>query len=162
MTEPLILGLPDLDATARLGGLLGESLFPGALVALIGPLGAGKTTLVRSLALGLGADGRAVTSPTFVLIQEYLGRLPIYHFDAYRLASAREFNDLGAQEYFESGGVCIVEWADRIEDSLPREHLRLEFTVTGESSRRVALRGCGERYAALVRRLYAVLCVPRS
>ena len=108
--------LPDLTATESFGRRLGSLLFPNAVVALIGPLGAGKTHLVRAIAEGLGiANPAAVTSPTFTLIHEYSARLPIYHFDAYRLNSADEFLDLGATEYYEAGGVCLIEWADRVE-----------------------------------------------
>ena len=95
----LTIDLPDPAATHALGVRLGRLLFPGAVVALVGQLGAGKTHLVRAVAEGLGVpDGRAVTSPTFVLIQEYEGRLPVYHFDVYRLAGAAPFADLGAHE----------------------------------------------------------------
>src|SRR2546421_783747 len=146
--------LPDVEATEAFGRHLAELLFPGAVVALVGPLGAGKTQLVRAVAEGLGiADGRGVSSPTFVLIQEYEARLPVYHFDAYRLRSPAEFFDLGAHEYFEGKGVCLVEWADRVEPCLPAEHLRVTVSVTGESSRRFAVEGRGERYAAAVRAL---------
>src|SRR5262245_14918163 len=115
MAEKWQYEAPDLEATRAFGRQLAEVLFPGAVVALIGPLGAGKTHLVRAVAEGLGLkDARAVSSPTFVLIQEYAARLPVYHFDAYRLRSAAEFFDLGAHEYFEGRGVCFVEWADRV------------------------------------------------
>src|SRR5437870_807118 len=127
MPELVILELNDITATESLGRRLGSLLFPGAVVALVGPLGAGKTQLVRAIAEGLGiADSRLVSSPTFVLIQEYPARLPIYHFDAYRLRSEAEFYDLGGHEYFASDGVCLVEWADRIQGCLPREHLLVE------------------------------------
>jgi tRNA threonylcarbamoyladenosine biosynthesis protein TsaE len=145
---------PDLDATHALGQRLGGLLFPGALVALVGPLGAGKTQFVRAVAEGLGiADSRVVSSPTFVLIQEYDARLPIYHFDAYRLRKEGEFFDLGAHEYFEGTGVCLVEWADRVEACVPAEHLRVTFTVTGETSRRLTFEARGDRYAELMGRL---------
>src|SRR5919206_909490 len=114
-----VLDLPDPEATRALGRRLGGLLFPGAVVALVGPLGAGKTHLVRAVAEGLGADGRLVSSPTFVLIQEYRGRLPVYHFDAYRLRGEEEFLDLGALDYFEGDGVCLIEWADRVAGCLP-------------------------------------------
>jgi tRNA threonylcarbamoyladenosine biosynthesis protein TsaE len=153
MTPTLTLELPSLDATAALGHRMGELLFPGAVVALVGPLGAGKTHLVRAIAEGLGAPGRAISSPTFVLIQEYHGRLPIYHFDAYRLRGPAEFFDLGAHEYFESDGVCLIEWADRVADCLPAEHLRVTLTVTGATSRHVELEGHGQSYARIVRSL---------
>jgi tRNA threonylcarbamoyladenosine biosynthesis protein TsaE len=147
----VVLELPDLSATTALGRRLGELLFPGSVVALIGPLGAGKTHLVRAIAEGFGiADSRAVSSPTFVLIQEYAARLPIYHFDAYRLRSEAEFYDLGAHEYFAGAGVSLVEWADRVPGSIPAEHLRIELKVTGETSRQALLTGAGQRYVELV------------
>src|SRR5947209_17822781 len=109
------LQLADLAATEAFGRRLAALLFPNAVVSLIGPLGAGKTHLVRAVAEGLGIrDTRLVSSPTFVLIQEYPARLPIYHFDAYRLPSSAEFAELGVNEYFEGDGVCLVEWADRV------------------------------------------------
>src|SRR5438132_13542765 len=127
----------DLGGTEALGRRLAGVLFGGAVVALIGPLGAGKTHLVRAIAEGLGiADARVVSSPTFVLIQEYPARVPIYHFDAYRLRTPAEFFDLGAHEYFEGNGVCLVEWADRVAACLPPDHLRITLTVTGETARR--------------------------
>src|SRR5438876_8541699 len=104
MTEAFTIEVPDLDATMAFGRRLGALLFPGAVVALVGPLGAGKTHLVRAIAEGLGGNPNQVTSPTFVLIQEYDARLPIYHFDAYRLKDEREFADLGVHEYFEGDG----------------------------------------------------------
>jgi tRNA threonylcarbamoyladenosine biosynthesis protein TsaE len=117
------------------------------VVALVGPLGAGKTHLTRAVAEWLGVrNPAAVTSPTFVLIQEYPGRVPVYHFDAYRLSGPREFAELGVDEYFAGDGVCVVEWADRVEETLPREHLRIEIEVIDEDRRRFWVTGRGERY----------------
>lgn len=145
--------------TTAFGHRLGELLFPGAVVALIGPLGAGKTHLVRAIAEGLKIpDSRAVSSPTFVLIQEYAARLPIYHFDAYRLHSAAEFADLGVHEYFDGDGVCLVEWADRVETCLPAEQLRVTIVITGPDSRRFEIEARGvrnERIVGLVREAQA-------
>jgi tRNA threonylcarbamoyladenosine biosynthesis protein TsaE len=150
----MIRDLPNPEATQALGRHLGHLLFPGAVVALIGPLGAGKTHLVRAIAEGLDIpDSRVVTSPTFVLIQEYQGRLPIYHFDAYRLRGSGEFGELGSQEYFDGDGVCLVEWADRVAESLPTEHLRLTLEVTGETSRSVRIEAIGSRYEPLLQQL---------
>src|SRR5438552_694021 len=154
MPQSLILDLPDLSGTEALGRRLGRLLFPGAVVALVGPLGAGKTHLTRAVAEGLGiADSRAVSSPTFVLIQEYSARLPIYHFDAYRLHGEAEFFDLGVNEYFQGQGVCLVEWADRVLGCLPAEHLRIHIEVTGPASRKFVIEGFGERYNELLRQL---------
>jgi tRNA threonylcarbamoyladenosine biosynthesis protein TsaE len=154
LQEELSLDLPDLSATQELGRRLGALLFPGAVIALIGPLGAGKTFFVRAVAEGLGVpDSRGVTSPTFVLIQEYHGRLPIFHFDAYRLHDDAEFAELGAEEYFAGQGVCLIEWADRVARMLPAEHVQITFTVTGESTRQVKIIGFGERYTRLAANL---------
>jgi tRNA threonylcarbamoyladenosine biosynthesis protein TsaE len=151
MSGSFAIDVPDLAGTQEFGRRLGRLLFSGAVVALVGPLGAGKTHLVRAIAEGLGvADSRVVTSPTFVLIQEYAGRLPVYHFDAYRLGSPGDFQDLGAHEYFEGTGVCLVEWADRVEACLPAERLGVTLTITGPTSRHLHMEGRGPRYAHLV------------
>src|SRR3954454_25324671 len=116
----MTLDLPNLEATEAFGRRLAGLLFPGAVVALVGPLGAGKTHLVRAIAEGLGiADRRAVTSPTFVLIQDSPTRLPIYHFDASRLRTATDFDDLVAVEYLESNGVFLVEGVALVEACFP-------------------------------------------
>ena len=136
------------------GHRLAQRLFPGAVVALFGTLGAGKTHLVRAVAEGLGvAQSGVVTSPTFVLIQEYVGRCPIYHFDAYRLHSAADFFDLGVSEYLEGQGVCLIEWADRVEACLPPEHLRISIEITSETTRQFAIDPRGAQYARLMRDL---------
>lgn len=133
--------------TEAFGHRLAPHLFPGAVVALIGPLGAGKTFLVRAIAAGLGiANPDVVNSPTFVLIQEYQARLPIYHFDAYRLASEREFADLGVHEYFAGDGVCLIEWADKAPTCLPKERLAIRITIMGEETRRLEVVGIGAKY----------------
>src|SRR5207302_10643189 len=115
------------------------------------PLGAGKTQLVRAIAEGLGiADSRVVNSPTFVLIQEYEAQLPIYHFDAYRLRTEAEFFDLGAHEYFEGTGVCLVEWADRVTGCLPEQFLKITLHPTGETTRQMVVENQGDKYAPVV------------
>lgn len=146
------VNLPDLCATERLGHSLGMLLFPDAIVALVGQLGAGKTHLSRAITEGLGVpDSRVVTSPTFVLVQEYEGgRLPVYHFDAYRLSSENEFLELGIREYFEGKGVCVIEWADRVTDCLPLDHLVIRLTVTGPLSRQARLEATGPLHAKLL------------
>jgi tRNA threonylcarbamoyladenosine biosynthesis protein TsaE len=155
MSESFTFDVADLAGTLAFGRRLAGLLFPGAVVALVGPLGAGKTHLVRAVAEGLGiADSRVVTSPTFVLIQEYQGRLPIYHFDAYRLRSVAEFFDLGGHEYFDGRGVCLVEWADRVAGALPVVRLCVTLTPTSADSRRITVTGHGDRYAAVVQHLY--------
>jgi tRNA threonylcarbamoyladenosine biosynthesis protein TsaE len=143
--------LPSVQATENFGRQLASELFLGSVVALIGELGAGKTLLVRAIASALGVTNeRLVTSPTFVLVQEYMGRWPVFHFDAYRLRSPSEFFELGIEEYYDANGVCLIEWADRVEACLPRDYLRINLDVLGESSRRITVDGFGVRYARLV------------
>ena len=145
------IDIPDLAATEAFGRRLGALLFPGGVVALVGQLGAGKTHLTRAVAEGLGVrNPAAVNSPTFVLIQEYPARLPIYHFDAYRLSGPREFAELGVEEYFRGDGVCLVEWADKVEPTLPPEHLRIDIAILNESRRRFTLTATGDRYERLI------------
>src|SRR5262249_42347839 len=139
--------------TEKLAAALAGALEPGAVIALVGNLGAGKTRLVRAVAVALGVDPRAIASPTFVLVHEYEGRWPIYHFDAYRLKNAGDFANLGADEYFNAGGICFVEWADRVLGDLPADHLRVEITVTGETTREFSFRGTGSRSQAVVAHL---------
>ena len=121
-----------LDLGRRLAGRLGR----GDCVALVGPLGAGKTALARGLALGLGLqDSRLVSSPTFVLVAEYPCRLPVYHLDLYRLGNPQlELADLGLDEML-AEGVALIEWADRAGAALPRPHWRIEIGIIGPTSR---------------------------
>ncbi|MCH7753379.1 MAG: tRNA (adenosine(37)-N6)-threonylcarbamoyltransferase complex ATPase subunit type 1 TsaE [Planctomycetes bacterium] len=128
------------EETLRLGKLLADVLPAGTVVALIGTLGAGKTRLVQAVAGALGVPREEVTSPTFVLVNEYVGgRLPVYHFDAYRLRDEDEFLELGPEEYFDGPGLTFVEWADRVENCLPSDFLRIDIEVTGDTQRRFTI-----------------------
>jgi tRNA threonylcarbamoyladenosine biosynthesis protein TsaE len=129
------------EETVALGRRLAEGLAPGTVVALYGDLGAGKTHLAKGLCAGLGVAPDAVTSPTFTLVQEYSGRLPVYHFDAYRIDRLAELYDLGYEEYFFGDGVSLVEWPERVEPLIPEDALRLRLTHLGEDRRRIALDG---------------------
>ena len=130
-------------ATAALGRSLGRVATPGLVVALSGPLGAGKTAFVRGVAEGLGTpDLRAVTSPTFVLEQHYPGRLPIVHYDVYRLAGIDEFLELGAEETMAAAGVVLVEWADRVAHVLPADRIDVAIAHDGPDAR---VFGCRRR-----------------
>lgn len=126
--------------TDRLGAILASHLQPNDVVGLIGPLGAGKTRLARAIAVALGADPGAISSPTFVLIHEYDATLPVYHFDTYRLADVDEFRDLDPQSYFHAGGICLVEWADRFASELPQDSWTITIRPDSESARRFAIR----------------------
>jgi tRNA threonylcarbamoyladenosine biosynthesis protein TsaE len=151
--ESWIYEAADETATARLGAALDAMLPDGSVVALFGTLGAGKTRLVQAIAEADGVDRRQVVSPTFVLVHEYQGRRPIYHFDAYRLRDEDEFLELGPEEYFDSGGLSLVEWADRVEAQLPLERLEVHLEVTGPQSRQFQLVAHGDRYEDVLQRL---------
>jgi tRNA threonylcarbamoyladenosine biosynthesis protein TsaE len=138
----LTLTLNNEHETDRLGHALANVLTPSTVVALIGTLGAGKTRLVQAFATALGVPREQVTSPTFVLVNEYRqGRLPVYHFDTYRLKDDDEFLELGPEEYFESGGITFIEWADRVAHLLPEERIEISLEVIGNSKRRVTIVG---------------------
>ncbi len=142
--------------TVRLAAALAGVLPAGTVIGLIGTLGAGKTRLVDALATALGTRPGTVTSPTFVLVNEYRGgRLPIYHFDTFRLKNDDEFLDLGPDEYFDADGLTFVEWADRVTPLLPAERLEISFEVTGETTRSITLQGTTPRMGELVDRVAA-------
>jgi tRNA threonylcarbamoyladenosine biosynthesis protein TsaE len=145
----------DESGTVALGAALAELLPDGTTVALCGTLGAGKTRLVQAIAEAAGIDRREVVSPTFVLIQEYRGRRTVYHLDAYRVRGADEFLELGPDEYFESDGLVLVEWADRVEGCLPRDRVEIHIEITGPESRRFEIVGLGARHAELGARMEA-------
>jgi len=136
--------------TERLAEALARLLPNGAVVALMGTLGAGKTRLVQALARAEGVPADLPTSPTFVLIHEYPGRRPVYHMDAYRIRSEQEFMDLGPEEYWESPGISLIEWADRVRGCLPADRLDMEIEITGPQSRRFRCRAFGLVYEQLL------------
>lgn len=133
------------EETERLGMKLAKVLKPGSVVALCGDLGAGKTTLTKAIAKGLGITS-LVTSPTFTIIHEYKeGRLPFYHFDVYRLDDEEELHELGYEEYFYGDGVSVVEWADRVEGCLPKDAIRIKiFYGDGENERIFHIENIGD------------------
>jgi tRNA threonylcarbamoyladenosine biosynthesis protein TsaE len=143
--------------TALLGRALAEALPPGSVVALDGPLGAGKTRLVQALAGALGIDPRNVVSPTFVLVQEHFGRMPLYHFDAYRLRDEADFLDLGPEEDFSGAGLTVIEWAERVERWLPPDRLHIRVEVTGPDSRRFHITPHGPIFEAPLERIRSQL-----
>jgi tRNA threonylcarbamoyladenosine biosynthesis protein TsaE len=152
----LTLTLENEQATERLGTALADVLPPATVIGLIGTLGAGKTRLVQAVARALGVPPGSVTSPTFVLVNEYReGRMPVFHIDTYRLKDDDEFLNLGPEEYFESPGLTFVEWADRVEHLLPEDRLEIELEVTGDNSRRVTLIGTTD---AMERALETLRC----
>jgi len=130
--------------TDVLGPILAATLPDGAVVALLGTLGAGKTRLVQAVAAASGVPRDEVGSPTFVLVREYEGDRPIFHFDAYRLRDSDEFLELGPDEYFESDGLSFVEWADKVEDATPEDRLEIVVEPIDATSRRFLVTSRGE------------------
>jgi tRNA threonylcarbamoyladenosine biosynthesis protein TsaE len=140
------------EDTVELGRRLGECLEPGHVVGLVGDLGAGKTCLARGVAAGLGVPaGVYVSSPTFTLVNEYPGRMPLYHIDLYRLSDPGELAEIGVEEYYRGEGACLVEWFDRFPGETPPEHLEVRLLVTGELTRRIEMTARGEGHARLAR-----------
>lgn len=138
------------EETMSFAEKLGSILQKGDVLTLAGDLGAGKTTFTKGLAKGLGVT-RTVNSPTFTIIKEYSGRLPLYHMDVYRLEDSDE--DLGFEEYFSGDGVCVVEWAVFIEDYLPQERLELVISHKGDDEREIKLKPIGSRYEERVKEI---------
>jgi len=130
--------------TAKLGEALGRLLDSGNVIALIGELGAGKTVFAQGLArgLGVGAD-EYVSSPSFTLVNQYRGRVPVFHVDTYRLGNEAEMVALGYEEYFDPNGVTIIEWADKVRALLPEKCIIVEFQVVGVDSREIELKLVG-------------------
>lgn len=129
------------EETEHIGEMLGRRLRPGTVVAYRGGLGMGKTAFTRGLARGLGCTGR-VTSPTFTIVNEYDGATPLFHFDMYRLGSSDELFDIGWEDYLTRGGVCAVEWSERVDDAMPADTLWVDIARgTDESDRIITITG---------------------
>jgi tRNA threonylcarbamoyladenosine biosynthesis protein TsaE len=139
------------EETAALGRRLGSLCTPGTLLALVGDLGAGKTRFVKGVAAGLGIEENQVTSPTFVLMSLHPGRIPLAHFDLYRLDTV-DLPSLGFYDVRDSGAV-VIEWADKVDEKLLGDHLRIDFDLTGENSRRLMFHARGERSGKLLEAL---------
>ena len=134
-TETIILH--NEQETIEYGKRLGQQAAPGQILALTGDLGAGKTTLTKSIAAGLGIS-EMITSPTFTIVKEYhSGRLPLYHFDVYRIGDIDEMYELGYEEYFFGSGLCVVEWADLIEELIPEDALRISIAYGQNEEERI-------------------------
>ncbi len=140
------------ERTRRIGARLGEVAAAGDIVLLVGALGVGKTCLTQGIAQGLGVAERA-TSPSFVLIREYRGRLPLYHIDFYRLDKVEEVAELGLDDYLHGNGVCVVEWADKGLAVLPSEHLLIEMAYAGPTRRSLTVTPSGARYQEMLAHL---------
>ena len=143
------------EETRALAASLGRLLNPGDVLCLIGDLGAGKTTFTQGLALGLGLPPEEpVNSPTFTLVAEHPGgRIPLYHFDVYRLLDSSGLYDLAFDEYLSSDGVVVIEWADKITDALPTERIDIALTASVPDTRRITIAGQGGNFEAVLEAL---------
>lgn len=140
------------EETQAFGKRCGELSKPGDILLLTGELGAGKTCLTQGIAFGLGIKEYAL-SPTFVIMRQLKGRLPLYHIDLYRLDRLEETADLGLDDYFFSDGISVVEWAEKALSLMPSEHLLIQIEYLDSSGRLLRLKPEGKRYQALVREL---------
>jgi tRNA threonylcarbamoyladenosine biosynthesis protein TsaE len=137
--------LSTLQLTETFGAVLGKVAEPGDIITLEGTLGAGKTALTQAIGRGLGLDPSIyITSPTFGLLHEYKGRIPLYHFDLYRLGYEEEIESLGFVEYFYGHGLTVIEWPERLGNLMPEERLHIELVISGEDSRNAHLYAHGE------------------
>ena len=147
------------EQTWRIGQMLGSSLQPGDTVCLYGDLGAGKTSFSYGIALGLDVKDQYITSPTFTFVNEYKGRVPFYHIDLYRLKDPEELDGIGFEEYIDSDGATVIEWAERAEEELPDERLSVYLSYVDERSREIGFLAEGERYEKLLAGLSKELSV---
>lgn len=137
------------EETQHLGRELGKLAQSGDVILLVGNLGAGKTCLTQGIAWGLDIDGYA-RSPSFVVVNEYRGRLPMFHIDLYRLDSIAEVADLGLDDYLYGRGLCVVEWADKALELLPPQNLLIEIDFVSDNERRLELTAHGNRYKEML------------
>ena len=126
------------EETERFGETLAGTLRPGSVVAYTGALGMGKTAFTRGLARGLGCRGR-VTSPTFTVVNEYEGKIPLFHFDMYRLSSSDELFDIGWEDYLSRGGVCAVEWSENVEDAFEGDEIIVTISKLSAEERKIEI-----------------------
>lgn len=142
------------DETIHIGRKIGRFLQKGDIVALIGELGSGKTCITQGIAKGLNVpESYYVTSPTFTLINEYPGEMPLYHLDIYRLSGSQDLIDIGYEEYFYGDGIIIIEWAEKIRDILPEDTLFIHLVYVDENTRTINISGNKERSAVLFKEL---------
>ncbi len=131
-----------IEDTLNIGRIIGKNLSGGDVVALIGDLGSGKTCITQGIALGIGIpEEYRITSPTFTLINEYPGKITLYHIDIYRLSGPQDLEDMGYEEYFYGDGVTIIEWAEKIKDILPKKCLHVYLRYLDENKREIKISG---------------------
>lgn len=140
-----------VEKTIELGKKIARLLKSGEIICLFGQLGAGKTVFTKGIALGLGIERREIISPSFLLIREYRNKIPLYHFDLYRLQSPQDIFALGYEEYFYDDGITVIEWAERLKYLLPAEYLKIEFKIAGKTRRKIKISALGKDYENLMK-----------
>ena len=144
-----------VNDTLKIGKVIAKNLREGNIVCLFGELGSGKTILTKGIASGLGVKRRKVNSPSFVLIRQYsTGKIPLYHFDLYRLKTIEDILALGYEEYFYDDGITVVEWADRLKYLLPKEYLKIKLYIKSDSQRLLQISAFGKHYRQLLGKIY--------
>jgi len=141
------------ENTKILGKKISQVLHRGDIVCLFGDLGSGKTTLVKGMAQGLKIRPATVHSPTFVMMNIYEGKMPLFHWDLYRIKNTKEISSLGFEEFLYDDGISVIEWADKLKTLVPEEHLRVELTHRGINQRSITLKAVGGKYEQVLRQL---------
>ena len=150
----MVIETKSASETVQIGKKIGSRLLSGDVVALVGELGAGKTQFIKGLAAGAGVGKPTyISSPSFTLINEYVGRIPFYHIDLFRLRTEKEAEELGLEEYFQGRGITAIEWADKIPSLLPKEILWIHIHYTGKNSRSLKILGKGKHYEELIKKI---------
>ncbi len=143
-----------VDDTINLGTFIGKNLREGSIVALMGDLGSGKTCITQGIARGLGVSEKYyITSPTFTLINEYPGRVPLYHLDVYRLSGSADLRDMGYEEYFFGEGVIVVEWAEKIDDIIPSDSIFIWLKYLDEGKREITISCTGNNGSEMINKI---------
>jgi tRNA threonylcarbamoyladenosine biosynthesis protein TsaE len=140
-----------VNSTLRIGSQIAKELKPASIICLFGNLGSGKTVLTKGIARGLGISSSNIISPSFVLLRQYAkGRLPLFHFDLYRLTETKDIVGLGFEEYFYGEGVTVIEWAGRLGRLMPEEFLKIELVVKGSLQRMIKITAFGKGYKNVI------------
>ena len=144
-----------VNDTLRIGRQIAKQLKPSDIIVLFGDLGSGKTVLTKGIARGLGISVSNIISPSFVLLRQYTkGKLPLFHFDLYRLAKPKDIAGLGFEEYFYGQGVTVIEWAERLTCLMPKEYLKVELLFKNDTQRKLKFSASGDRYKELLKKIH--------
>ena len=153
MNYSITIKTTSVKETIAIGKKLGKLMSPGDVIYLTGELGAGKTCFVKGIAKGLGIRGKDITSPTFIIINEYKGKIPLYHIDLYRIGVIEDLRDIGMDEIVYGKGVTAIEWAERIKDVLPDERLDITLKWVDDKTRSIEIRAFGHHHKEILDKL---------